>query len=274
MKTALVALLLASSTLAAEPVVKKDVRYTNSQHERHVLDVYAPSGAKNLPIVFWIHGGGWQAGDKSQVQLKPQAFADAGFVFVSTNYRLWPTVKIEEMAADIAQGIRWTHDHAAELGGNGNKIYVMGHSAGAQLAALVCTDDRLLKKEGLSLEIIRGCVPVDGDTYDVPLQIATVEERRANIYKNKFGNEASQRDLSPLTHVAKGKHIPPFLLLHVADHPEVKMQAIKLAEALQKAGVPAQAFAAKDKNHTTINAELGQPDDAPTKALWEFVKQK
>ena len=64
-------------------------------HERQVLDVYAPAGAKNLPVVFWIHGGGWQTGNKSMVALKPNAFMDAGFVFVSINHRLQPTVDME-----------------------------------------------------------------------------------------------------------------------------------------------------------------------------------
>ena len=60
--------------------------------ERQVLDVYSPPGAKNIPVVFWIHGGGWQTGDKTSVQIKPQAFVDKGFIFVATNYRLLPSV--------------------------------------------------------------------------------------------------------------------------------------------------------------------------------------
>jgi dienelactone hydrolase len=103
---------------------------------------------------------------------KPQAFADKGFVFVSVNYRLLPKATIKQMAEDVAKAIRWVHDHARDHGGDPNTIIVMGHSAGAQLAALVCTDERYLKTEGLPLSVIKGCVPVDGDTYDVPLQMA------------------------------------------------------------------------------------------------------
>ena len=68
-----------------------------------------------------------------------------------------------------------THEHVAEHGGDPKRLFVMGHSAGAQLAALICTDDRHLKAEGLSLGIIKGCVPVDGDTYDVPAMIEKAE---------------------------------------------------------------------------------------------------
>src|SRR5262245_41294645 len=146
--------------------VKRDIPYGN--HERQVLDVYAPPGAKGRSVVFWIHGGGWQVGDKADVQVKPKAFVEKGFVFVSTNYRLLPDVDMRTIIRDVAKSIRWVHDHITEYGGDPNRLLVMGHSAGAQLAALICTDEKYLQDEGLSLSIVKGCVPVDGDTFDVP----------------------------------------------------------------------------------------------------------
>ena len=214
--------------------VQRNIPYADPAHERQVLDVYSPHNAKNLPVVFWIHGGGWQAGDKSDVQIKPQAFMDKGFVFVSTNYRLLPTVDMATIVGDIAKSLRWVHDHIAEHGGDPKRLFIMGHSAGAQLAALICTDDRYLKAEGLSLAITKGCVPVDGDTYDVPAIIETAETRwrvhglpRAKFgHREKFGNDpAKHRDFSAVTHVAKDKGIPPFLILHVAGHPDTTAQA-------------------------------------------------
>jgi acetyl esterase/lipase len=273
MRTLLAVLILSSAVHAAEPKVRRDVGYAEPAKQRQTLDVYAPQDGKNLPVVVWIHGGGWQRGDKAEVQKKPQGFVDKGFVFVSVNYRLLPEVTIKQMAGDVAKAIRWVHDHAKDFGGDPNTLLVAGHSAGAQLAALVCTDDRYLKAEGLSLSLVKGCVPVDGDTYDVPMQIATVEDRRATIYRQKFGDEQSQKELSPVTHVAKGKHLPPFLILHVADHPETKAQSRRLVNALQESGVPARAYPAEEKNHTTINADLGLPDDKPTKALFEFLEE-
>ena len=83
--------------------VKRDIPYVSSPRERQVLDVYSPAGAKGLPVVFWIHGGGWQTGDKSDVQIKPKAFMDKGFVFVSTNYRLLPDVDMATIVRDIAK---------------------------------------------------------------------------------------------------------------------------------------------------------------------------
>src|SRR5262245_59206894 len=84
--------------------------------DRQVLDVYAPKDAKNLPVVFWIHGGGWQAGDKKDVQLKPKVFTERGFVFVSTNYRLLPNVEMGDIIRDVAKSVKWVHDNVAMHG--------------------------------------------------------------------------------------------------------------------------------------------------------------
>src|SRR5437764_14910811 len=83
--------------------VKRDIPYASPPQERQVLDVYSLPGAKNLPVVFWIHGGGWQAGDKKDVQLKPQAFTEKGFVFVATNYRPLPNVDMGTIIRDAAK---------------------------------------------------------------------------------------------------------------------------------------------------------------------------
>jgi arylformamidase len=274
----LVAFGLATGAQAQD--VKRNIPYSTEAHERQVLDVYSPPGAKDLPVVFWIHGGGWQAGDKSSVQIKPRAFTDKGFVFVSTNYRLLPNVDMGTIVRDIARSIRWVHDHIAEHGGDPKRLFIMGHSAGAQLAALVSIDDRYLKAEGLSLAIIKGCVPVDGDTYDVPAIIETGETRRrvhgqppAKFgHREKFGDDpAKHRDLSAVTHVARDKGIPPFLIMHVADHPDTSAQAQRLASALKDAGIPVRVYGARESTHNKVNADIGVPEDPGTRALFEFV---
>lgn len=272
----------ALSTVAQAQIVKTDVPYAEPAADRQILDIYAPENAKNVPVVFWIHGGGWQAGDKSSVQLKPKVFVDKGFVFVSTNYRLLPNVDMDTIVRDVAKSIHWVHDHIAEYGGDPNRILVMGHSAGAQLAALICTDNRYLNAESVSVEIIKGCVPVDGDTYDIPAIIETAETRRrvhgqpqATFgHREKFGNDpAKHKEFSAVTHVAKNKHIPPFLILFVADHPDNAAQAQRLGNVLTDASLPVTVFGAKETNHTRINEELGVPDDPSTVALFKFVDE-
>jgi acetyl esterase/lipase len=272
MKTVFAVLLLASTATAADPQIQRDVPYVEPKNERQTLDVYAPAEGKNHPVIVWVHGGGWTKGSKNGMQKKPAAFAEKGFVFVPINYRFVPNVTVKEMTADIAKAIHWVHDHAKEFGGDPNSIVVMGHSAGAHLAALVCTDDRYLTAEGLSLSIIKGCVPIDVSVYDIPKRLKDGGSVSPETFKAVFGEtEEIQRDLSPAAHIAKGKNIPSFLILHVADRADTKAQSDWIAGKLVEAGVSAKVVGAEGKNHGTINSDLGLPDDKPTKELFEFL---
>jgi arylformamidase len=273
---------VALAAAAQGQTIRRDVSYAGSDDAKRTLDVYAPAGAKNLPVVFWIHGGGWQTGDKTDVKLKPQWFMDKGFVFVSTNYRLLPAVDMGTLHRDVAKAFRWVEDHVAEYGGDPRRVWVGGHSAGAQLAAILCTDGRYLKEQGVSFDVLKGCVPVDGDTYDVPA-IIEVAETRWRVHhmppskfghREKFGNDSQKhRDFSAVNHVAGGKGIPPFLVLHVANHPDTSAQAFRLGAVLKEAGVPVRVFGAKDTEHSKLNDDLGLPDDPATKALSDFIAE-
>lgn len=269
------------STAQAQSV-KSNIPYTESADQRQVLDVYAPSNAKNLPVVFWIHGGGWEGGDKTDVKGKPRMFMDKGFVFVSINYRLLPSVDMAALTRDVAKAFRWVHDHITEYGGDPKRVLVGGHSAGAQLAALLCTDEKYLKEQEISFDVLIGCVPVDGDTYDIPAIIETAETRwRVHHlppakfgHREKFGNDPEKHhDFSAVYHVAKGKGIPPFLILYVANNPDTTAQARRLAAVLKEAEIPTKAFAARDTWHSKLNDDLGLADDPATKALDEFLAE-
>lgn len=279
----LIVVALASVTQAVH--VERDVPYASPALERQVLDIYTPDDAKDekLPVVFWIHGGGWQAGDKSDVALKPQFFVDRGCVFVSTNYRLYPNVDMATLIGDVAKSLGWVHKHIAEHGGDPRRILVGGHSAGAQLAAIVCTDDRYLKAEGVPFTALTGCIPVDGDTYYLP-GIITVAEIRAFMHglpqpgkfghRVKFGNDPEKHlDFSAVTHVAKGKNIPPFLIMHVAGHPDTTAQAKRLAAALADAKIPHTLFGGRETTHSKLNNDIGRPDDPGTAAVVKFMEE-
>ena len=273
----LLSLVFASDAYAQR--VTRDIRY-DTIHARQVLDVYAPDGAKNLPVVFWIHGGGWQAGDKSMVALKPKAFNDRGFVFVSINYRLLPGAAMSDINRDVARALGWVHRSIGSHGGDPNRLLLMGHSAGGQLAALMCTDDRFAKTEGFSLTAIKGCVPIDADTFDVPAMIEVAETRArvhhlplpTNGHRQKFGNDpAKHREYSAVTHVARNKGIPPFLILHIAGHPDTSAQARRLADVLGDAGIAAQVVAGRETTHNSINDNIGAPEDPVTTELFAFL---
>lgn len=268
----------AALVFGAEPRIQRDFPYAEPKNVRQTLDVYAPPNANNRPIVFWIHGGAWTRGDKSEVKMKPAAFVDRGYVFVAINYRFLPNATIKEITGDVAKALHWVHRNAGQYGGDPNSIFVMGHSAGAQLAALVCIDDRYVKAEGLSLQMVKGCVPVDGDTYDVATQVKMAEAVQQRPYfdshRRKFGHEAALEDLSAVTHVARNKGIPPFLIVHVADYPESRtgLQSHLLATRLiHHGGVSAKVLSVAGKTHVTLDSDLGTPGDATTDAILLFV---
>ena len=120
---------LAFLSAAQAQEVKRDIRY--GDQERQVLDVYSPPGAKGRPVVFWIHGGGWQVGDKSDVQSKPRAFTDRrGSSSSPRTTGSCRSVEMGTIVRDVAKSIRWVHDHIAEYGGDPDRLLVMGHSAG------------------------------------------------------------------------------------------------------------------------------------------------
>lgn len=276
-------LLLACGPSMAQELTS-DIPYVEGGHERQVLDVYTPGGAAEggRPVLFWIHGGGWQAGDKGDVGLKPRVLTERGFVFVSTNYRLLPDVAMEELIRDVARSLGWVHGNIAEYGGDPRRIVVGGHSAGAQLAALICTDDRYLKEEGVPFSVLRGCVPVDGDTYDIPKIIQTAELRQALYggpmptfgHRQKFGNDPGKHvDFSAVTHVARGKGIPPFLILFFSGNPDTTAQARRLEAVLEGAGIPVRVHGAGDSNHSRLNDDLGKPEDPATRELYRFLDE-
>jgi len=280
MRTTLVcfSLSLFASVVQAQSM-KSNIPYGDA-HERQVLDVYAPEGAKGLPVMFWIHGGGWQAGDKGDVALKPRVLTERGFVFVSTNYGLLPDVEMDALTRDVAKSLGWVHKNIAKYGGDPKRIFVGGHSAGAQLAALICTDDRYLKAEGVSFDVLKGCVPVDGDTYDIPKIISTAEHRQTLYggkmytfgHRQKFGNDPEKHvNFSAVTHVAKNKGIPPFLILYFPGNPDTRAQALRLAAVLKDSEIPVTSYGKRDSNHSQLNDDLGKPDDLATQEVFKFL---
>jgi acetyl esterase/lipase len=128
--------------------------------------------------------------------------------------------------------------------------------------------------------MIKGCVPVDADTFDIPA-IIEVAETRARVHhlplptyghRQKFGDDpAKHRDFSPVTHVARDKRIPPFLILHIAGHPDTTAQARRMANVLEAAGVPVKVVAGREATHASINDNIGAANDAVTKEVFAFV---
>ncbi len=239
-----------------------DVEY--GVHDAQRLDIYAPKNAEGLPVMVYIHGGGWRRGDKSAVGQKAEFFTNLGWVFVSMNYQLLPEGKHPANVQDVARALAWVRDHVAEHGGDPDQIFLMGHSAGAHLAALVATDGRHLQAVGEDLSILKGVVALDTNTYDLP---TLMQSRAAAFYGQIFGDDPEVwRDATPVTHVAAGKGIPPFLIcysrgMREQSNPTRKAQAEAFASKLRAARIPAEVVDASDRSHGEINAWFGDEGD-------------
>jgi arylformamidase len=284
---ALITLMLASCRIqrnitqdpANTMIVKRDIAYfavEGVNPKLLSLDIYSPAQAQNAGVVLGIHGGAWSFGDKANggfAANKATFFTSHEYIFVSINYRLSPAVQHPTNVQDVASAISFVYQHIAEYGGDPNRIALIGHSAGAQLAALVATDERYLQAHDLGLNILRGVVLLDGAGYDLPAQIKVGGPILKNYYLDTFTtDEASQRDASPLFHVAAGKSIPPFLIIPIASRTDSQAQSQALAGALQAAGVQAEVVIAENKTHETLNTEFGLPDDIPTQIALTFLE--
>lgn len=245
------------------------------------LNLYIPKKGNHHAVLIFIHGGGWKAGDKNsgwrkgrdRNQTKAEAFTEQGYVFASINYRLSPAVMHPVHVQDVAKAIAWIYKNVWNYGGDPERLFVMGHSAGAHLAALVSTDERYLKAEGRDLNILKGVILLDGAGYDIP----KVKEMNASyfdmFYKLPFGDDtAVLKDASPVSHVEIGKGIPPFLLVHAGKREMSAVETQWLAKTLKDAGVRADVFHAQDKNHLSLNRDIGKTDDATTAKIFEFLE--
>ncbi|NLR72456.1 alpha/beta hydrolase [Novosphingobium sp. ERN07] len=241
-----------------------------------VLDLWVPKGAKNAPLVLYVHGGGWKRGSKDTAMgnALPGHLVGQGYAFASINYRLVPEATVEQQASDVAQALAFVLARTEKLGIDRSKVVITGHSAGAHLVALVGTDEQFLRKAGLSFADVDGVMPNDGAAYDVPKQMAQSGRFMMDTYKQAFGSDpARQKALSPVFHAA-APNAPRFLLLHVQREDGVA-QAQELGAALKKAGVSVEfgSFPGKGlQGHAEINRKLGEPDYPATPVMDAWLK--
>nr|WP_156256032.1 alpha/beta hydrolase [Sandarakinorhabdus oryzae] len=232
------------------------------------LSVWRAPGNGPAPLVLFVHGGGWQRGDKDNAtgRWKAVHYREAGYAFASINYRLVPAATVEQQATDVAMALKALLDRADRLGLDRRRVVLMGHSAGAHLVALVGTDERYLKTAGLSFADVAGIIPIDGAAYDVPAQLQQAGPRMAQTYGQAFGSDpARQRALSP-TAQAAAPNAPAFLLLHV-QRPDGVTQNHALATALLAAHTAVDVVSIPGEGlmgHMEINRRLGDPDYAGT----------
>lgn len=173
---------------------------------RRTLDVYRPRGAAALPVVVFFYGGSWQSGNKGLYRFVGAALARRGYVAVIPDYRVYPEVRYPEFLEDGAHAVRWAKDNAARFGGNPHKIFLMGHSAGAYIAAMLAFDPRWLDAAGVFPDRdIAGLIGISGPYDFLPLHPGTLRA----IFG---GNDPATQ---PISHASPGA--PPALFLTGAN---------------------------------------------------------
>ena len=285
-----------------------DVRYGDAS-ESQALDVFAPEGAADRPVVLFVHGGAWMFGDKDMLGLYRgvgRFFARRGAVAVCINYRLAPLARHPEQVQDVARAFAWVRAHARDYGGDPDRVLLCGHSAGGHLVALLAADDTYLKDPELELTdadraAIKGVMAVSGiyrmptsDEFDAILESmvggltqwsnnapymavlgpALLRQKHAlNPFRLAFGeNRAAATKAAPLSHVRKG--LPPFLLLYAErELPTVDAMAAEFAKALEAAGDPVEIHRIDGADHNFILFHLDRPNDSAAAALLAFLNR-
>lgn len=261
---------------APQVVTGQTIAYGADPAQR--LDFWAAQGTKQpAPLVIFVHGGGWQRGSKDNAtgQWKASHYPAQGYAFASIDYRLVPAATVEQQAADVAAAVKALIDRAATLGIDRRRVVLMGHSAGAQLVALIGTDEGYLRSAGLSFADLAGVIPIDGAAYDVAGQLQQAGPRMRTTYDQAFGSDpARQRLLSP-TLQAGAPNARHFLLLHVQRDDGIR-QTQGLAAALRQAGTSVEVASVPGQGligHMEINRRLGDPDYAPTATVDAWLRR-
>jgi arylformamidase len=245
--------------------VIRDVPYGTDRQQR--LDVYLPADARGAPVIFMVHGGAWLAGDKGApavVAHKVARWVPKGFIFISTNYRLWPKAAPLEQARDVAAALAFAQEKAPAWGGAPGKFIVMGHSAGAHLVSLLAASASLASAAGARPWL--GTVALDSAAYDV---VTIMKSGHYRFYDRAFGSApAYWESASPLVQLTRaGK---PFLAVCSSLREDSCNQAARFVDKANSIGMRA-ARLEQPLSHHDINEALGEVG-AYTTAVETFLR--
>ncbi|GAB6195100.1 alpha/beta hydrolase [Lysobacter xanthus] len=217
------------------------------------LDVYRPANASSpAPVVVFFYGGNWQRGMREQYRFVGRRLARNGVLTVVADYRTWPRAGFPAFVEDGAQAVAWTHRNAPRYGGDPGRVFVAGHSAGAQIAALIGADARYLAPHGLKPRDLAGVIGLSGP-YDFVIN---------GQYVPIFGPPA-QWPAAQAVNAVDGDE-PPFLLVHgTGDRVVDPGDSREMARRLQARGVRAELLLLPGAGHTATVAGLYSPRRQP-----------
>jgi acetyl esterase/lipase len=230
---------------------------------RHRLDLYLPKGKRDVPVMMFVHGGGFTVGIKDQYAFVGQVFAANGIATAVISYRLSPKTSYPGHVQDVARAFAWLRAHAGEYGGKSDRIFVSGHSAGATLVAMLGSDPAYLKDVGESLEHIAGVIPISG---------SFTQSARSGMFDSPYAIEPEVvRNASSINHVA-GAH-PPFLILYGdQDSPRTGQDATAMTQALKGAGNQAEVHEIADHAHMDMITGIMSPVDPGLRFMLSFIR--
>lgn len=230
---------------------------------RHRLDLYLPKGQRDVPVMVFVHGGGFTVGIKDQYGFVGEVLAARGIATAVISYRLSPKTSYPGHVQDVARAFAWVRAHAAEYGGKADKIFISGHSAGATLAAMLGADPAYLKEVGESLDHIAGVIPISG---------SFAQSSRSSMFQGAVPVDPEVvRNASAINHVA-GPH-PPFLILYGdMDAPRTGQDAEQMAKAMRAAGGSADVHEIANHAHMDMITGIMSPSDQGLKFILDFVR--
>ena len=230
------------------------------EHPAQKLYVHRPAGTDanaKLPVLGFIHGGSWRDGDPKDYNFIARSFALEGFIVVNIGYRLMPDGAFPNMTEDTASAVRWIKDNIAQSGGDPERIYLMGHSAGAYNVVKVGLDRQWLGRVGLEDDAIKGVIGLAGPYDFYPFD--------SDSTRAAFGEWDRPEATQPIT-FARGD-APPMLLATGEDDTTVRPRNSRvLAEAITKAGGTVETAFFDEVNHVRIIMNLAKPFDRDTRA--------
>ncbi len=243
------------------------------QNKAHLLDIYRPVGCHHCPVVVYIHGGTWVLGDKGGFTYKAKAFTSQNVVYLSINYRLSPEVQFPAHPQDVARALSWVKENIQDFGGNPKQIFLLGHSAGGHLAALLALDERYLADFDLRPSDIAGIIGLDSAAYHLPSLFAAEPENQ-DLFSWAFGDNPDVWErASPIYYIREGLNIPPFLLLVAGDRKVSETVNQIFYERLRQYGYDVTLFHYPRKDHVSIDYDLGKEDDSVFPIIIDWIKR-
>ena len=221
-------------------------------HHRQQLDIYAPrvESPTARPVVVFFFGGGWTDGDRADYLFVAEALASRGYLVVIPDYRVYPEVRFPAFVEDGASATAWVLDNVAAFGGDPRQVYVMGHSAGAHIAAMLIFDAGYLRAAGHRPDELAGLIGLAG-----PYDFLPIESRTLRVI---FGPVAQHGSSQPVNFV-DGDEPPAYLLHGTADNTVWPRNTWRLAAKIRAASGRVQTRVYEDLDHSRLLGALARP---------------